>query len=66
MRDDNFCVRLPGRRQAEGVTGSGGIGLAERQLRSLWKYKGRLEQQEARKRLEHVLETYTDVTRFPW
>ena len=58
--------RLPGWSRSEHRNGGGAIGQAERQLSSLWRKRDGLAQEEARKRLEQVLETYTDVTRFPW
>ena len=57
--------RLPGWSRGEHRNGGGAIGQAEHQLSSLWRKRESLAQEEARKRLEQVLETYTDVTRFP-
>ncbi|KAK9820289.1 hypothetical protein WJX72_008631 [[Myrmecia] bisecta] len=42
-----------------------GIDAAERQLGQLWRMRGKLKREAARMRLAQVLETYTDVTRFP-
>ena len=50
-----------------GMLGCRGFGIdtAERLLRDLGKDTHTLERAAARLRLEQVLETYTDVTRFP-
>ena len=68
VHDPADCgCRLPGWIHSTGSgNGGAGIGHAETQLTRLWSDKNSLAAEEARRRLQQVLETYTDVTRFPW
>lgn len=58
--------RLPGwKHAAGGGNGGAGIGQAEKLLSRLWTDRNSMAAKDAKRRLEQVLETYTDVTRFP-